>query len=119
MAQISLWILNHVGHKLAVVRCRLIASPSWALTFTPKDGRGSTLEALTARWRTLTKPVIGRVADGRLWLDLRCLEDEAALLRNWHHDYCHRRPCRSWQNHTLQAITGVNADRLPEEKQRG
>ncbi|MRQ02124.1 L-seryl-tRNA(Sec) selenium transferase, partial [Yersinia pestis] len=55
--------------------------PSWALTFTPKDGRGSTLEALTARWRTLTKPVIGRVADGRLWLDLRCLEDEAALLR--------------------------------------
>lgn len=54
---------------------------SWAVTFTPKDGSGSSLEALTARWRGLAKPIIGRVADGRLWLDLRCLEDEAALLR--------------------------------------
>ncbi|MFQ6260151.1 L-seryl-tRNA(Sec) selenium transferase [Yersinia enterocolitica] len=55
--------------------------PSWAVTFTPKEGRGSALEALTARWRGLAKPIIGRMADGRLWLDLRCLEDEAALLR--------------------------------------
>ncbi|HDL8464552.1 TPA: L-seryl-tRNA(Sec) selenium transferase [Yersinia enterocolitica] len=55
--------------------------PSWAVTFTPKEGRGSALEALTARWRGLAKPIIGRVADERLWLDLRCLEDEAALLR--------------------------------------
>ncbi|MGM7892386.1 L-seryl-tRNA(Sec) selenium transferase [Yersinia enterocolitica] len=55
--------------------------PSWAVTFTPKEGRGSALEALTARWRGLAKPIIGRVADGRLWLDLRCLGDEAALLR--------------------------------------
>ncbi|CFQ95881.1 selenocysteine synthase [Yersinia frederiksenii] len=55
--------------------------PSWAVTFAPKDGSGSALEALTERWRSLAKPVIGRVADGRLWLDLRCLEDEAALLR--------------------------------------
>ncbi|WP_145543685.1 L-seryl-tRNA(Sec) selenium transferase [Yersinia frederiksenii] len=55
--------------------------PSWAVTFVPKDGSGSALEALTERWRSLAKPVIGRVADGRLWLDLRCLEDEAALLR--------------------------------------
>ena len=55
--------------------------PSWAVTFTPKEGRGSALEALTARWRGLAKPIIGRVADGRLWLDLRCLEDETALLR--------------------------------------
>ncbi|CNF72547.1 L-seryl-tRNA(Sec) selenium transferase [Yersinia frederiksenii] len=55
--------------------------PSWAVTFAPKEGSGSALEALTERWRSLAKPVIGRVADGRLWLDLRCLEDEAALLR--------------------------------------
>lgn len=55
--------------------------PSWAVTFAPKDGSGSALEALTERWRSLAKPVIGRVADGRLWLDLRCLEDEATLLR--------------------------------------
>lgn len=55
--------------------------PSWAVTFTPNDGSGRTLEALTTRWRGLNKPVIGRVADGRIWLDLRCLEDETALLR--------------------------------------
>lgn len=55
--------------------------PSWAVTFTPKEGSGRALEALTERLRGLAKPVIGRVADGRLWLDLRCLEDEAELLR--------------------------------------
>lgn len=51
-----------------------------ALTFTPRDGRGSRLEALAARWRRLPVPVIGRVGEGRLWLDLRCLEDEAGLM---------------------------------------
>ena len=50
--------------------------PSAALTLTPRDGRGSRLEALAARWRQLPVPVIGRIYDGRLWLDLRCLEDE-------------------------------------------
>ncbi len=54
--------------------------PSEALTFTPRDGRGSHLEALSARWRTLPTPVIGRIYDGRMWLDLRCLEDEARFL---------------------------------------
>jgi len=48
--------------------------PSAALTFTPRDGRGSRLEALAAQWRALPQPVIGRISDGRLWLDLRCLE---------------------------------------------
>ncbi len=54
--------------------------PSAALTFTPKDGRGSQLEALSRQWRSLAKPVIGRISEGRLWLDLRTLEDEAGLL---------------------------------------
>ncbi len=54
--------------------------PGAALTFTPRDGRGSRLEALAARWRRLPVPVIGRVGEGRLWLDLRCLEDEAGLM---------------------------------------
>lgn len=54
--------------------------PSAALTFTPKDGRGSQLEALSMRWRALPAPVIGRIYDGRLWLDLRCLEDEQRFL---------------------------------------
>lgn len=54
--------------------------PSAALTFTPHDGRGSWLGALTARWRALPCPVIGRIYDGRLWLDLRCLEDETLFM---------------------------------------
>lgn len=54
--------------------------PGAALTFTPKDGRGATLASLTQTLRELERPVIGRVAEGRLWLDLRCLENEALLL---------------------------------------
>lgn len=54
--------------------------PSAAITFTPKDGRGSRLETLANRWRSLPVPVIGRIYDGRLWLDLRCLEDESRFL---------------------------------------
>ncbi|SMB24007.1 selenocysteine synthase [Serratia proteamaculans] len=54
--------------------------PSYALTFMPQDGRGATLEALAERWRRLPQPVIGRINDGRLWLDLRCLEQEDALI---------------------------------------
>jgi L-seryl-tRNA(Ser) seleniumtransferase len=54
--------------------------PSYALTFAPLDGRGATLEALAERWRRLPQPVIGRINDGRLWLDLRCLEQEDALI---------------------------------------
>jgi len=54
--------------------------PSAALTFTPRDGRGSRLEALAAQWRALPQPVIGRISEGRLWLDLRCLDDESRFL---------------------------------------
>ncbi|WIV88419.1 L-seryl-tRNA(Sec) selenium transferase [Proteus appendicitidis] len=55
--------------------------PSAALTFEAKDGKGSQLDALAAHWRNLEKPIIGRITDGRLWLDLRCLEDENALIQ--------------------------------------
>lgn len=54
--------------------------PGFALTLTPHSGRGGELVALAERWRNLSQPVIGRIHDGRLWLDLRCLDDEAALL---------------------------------------
>ena len=55
--------------------------PSYAITFADKAGRGSGLEALAQRWRQLEIPVIGRLQEGRLWLDLRCLEDEPLFLR--------------------------------------
>lgn len=53
--------------------------PSEAVTFA-----GDGLDALSARLRALPRPVIGRIGQGRLWLDMRCLEacDEAAFAAN-------------------------------------
>jgi L-seryl-tRNA(Ser) seleniumtransferase len=56
--------------------------PSFAVVLRPPPGtkgEGRFLDALAKRLRGLPIPVIGRVADGALWLDLRCLEDEAEL----------------------------------------
>ena len=56
--------------------------PSAALTIRPADGQA--LEDLAARWRQLGEPVIGRIAEGALWLDLRCLarRDEDRFIAN-------------------------------------
>jgi L-seryl-tRNA(Ser) seleniumtransferase len=57
--------------------------PSAALVVSPLlsgRGAGTALKALEQRLRELPIPVLGRVAEGSLWLDLRCLEDEAAFL---------------------------------------
>nr|WP_325050436.1 L-seryl-tRNA(Sec) selenium transferase [Dyella solisilvae] len=54
---------------------------SAALLIRP-NGSQRVLEHLAASLRALTRPIIGRVADGALQLDLRCLDEaeEAALL---------------------------------------
>ena len=51
--------------------------PSAGLAIAPlqKKGAGRALDALATALRGLPLPVIGRVADDRLLLDLRCLED--------------------------------------------
>ncbi|MGE3932961.1 MAG: L-seryl-tRNA(Sec) selenium transferase, partial [Rhodospirillaceae bacterium] len=57
--------------------------PSKGVAIRPHAGRrgaGRALAALAAAFRALPVPVIGRVQDGALVFDLRCLDDEAALV---------------------------------------
>jgi L-seryl-tRNA(Ser) seleniumtransferase len=58
--------------------------PSAGLALTPagasKKGLGTALDALATALRALPLPVIGRIADDRLLLDLRCLEDSTAFI---------------------------------------
>ena len=49
--------------------------PSQALVVRSRDRRTGVLRDLEAALRRLPIPVIGRIANGALWLDLRCLED--------------------------------------------
>ena len=80
------------GWSVDVVHCRSqIGSgalpvdrlPSAGLRCMPagaKRDRSSMLRALAAALRTLPKSVIGRVHDGALTLDLRCLDDETGFV---------------------------------------
>ena len=55
---------------------------SAGLALAPLDAKGSgrALQALSAALRALPQPVIGRIADDRLLLDLRCLEQPGPLV---------------------------------------
>lgn len=54
--------------------------PSWAVAVqTPSDDSPA---KLARRLRRLQRPVIGRVHDGRLWLDMRCAEPLDELLES-------------------------------------
>jgi len=56
-----------------------IASAGLALRPSGRRGSGTALAALAVSFRRLKIPVIGRIQDGALVLDLRCLEDTAAF----------------------------------------
>jgi L-seryl-tRNA(Ser) seleniumtransferase len=50
--------------------------PSFGLAIRAQPGvKGNPLGVLERRLRALPRPVVGRIADDTLWLDLRCLED--------------------------------------------
>jgi len=50
--------------------------PSYGLAIRAQAGvRGNPLGVLERRLRALPRPVVGRIADDTLWLDLRCLEE--------------------------------------------
>jgi len=57
--------------------------PSAGLALAPvglKKGLGTALDRLALALRSLPLPVIGRIADDRLLLDLRCLEDSVPFV---------------------------------------
>ena len=56
--------------------------PSAAIRLRPADGRGRALDGLSAAFRALPVPVIGRIEDEGFWLDCRCLEDEDGFTAN-------------------------------------
>ncbi|MBS7538387.1 L-seryl-tRNA(Sec) selenium transferase [Ancylobacter lacus] len=77
------------GHGVAVVDCcsqigsgalPLEQIPSAGLALRPAAGSGAALGRLASGLRRLAVPIVGRLADDALLLDLRCLEDEAGFL---------------------------------------
>ncbi|TXL79448.1 L-seryl-tRNA(Sec) selenium transferase [Vineibacter terrae] len=60
--------------------------PSHCLSIKATGTRsGAAVERLAAAFRALPMPVVGRIEDGCLKLDLRCLEDEAAFIAQLAH----------------------------------
>lgn len=79
------------GRPVSVERCQSqIGSGALPVDLLPSQAvtiGGEGLETLAASLRSLPRPVIGRVSDGRLWLDCRCLEqaDEAGFIAQLPH----------------------------------
>jgi L-seryl-tRNA(Ser) seleniumtransferase len=63
----------------------LATLPSAGLAIRPARARGvgRALKRLAAALRELEIPVVGRIEDQALILDLRCLDDEAAFIGNF------------------------------------
>ncbi len=81
------WIASAVASEAQVGSGSLpdAAIPSCAAAMRPASNSGKALAALAARLRALPVPVIGRIHDGALLLDLRCLDDEAGFVAQLQH----------------------------------
>jgi len=76
-------VAERLGCEVRVVDCvSQIGSGALPTETIPSAGLalGPAPEALAARLRALAVPIIGRIHDGALILDLRCLPDDAAML---------------------------------------
>ena len=76
-------VAERLGCEVRVVDCASqIGSGALPTETIPSAGLalGPAPEALAARLRALAVPIIGRIHDGALILDLRCLPDDAAML---------------------------------------
>jgi L-seryl-tRNA(Ser) seleniumtransferase len=58
----------------------LTTVPSAGVRIQAKTGSGNSIDTLTAAMRTLDRPIVGRIENGSLVLDVRGLTDEAAFL---------------------------------------
>lgn len=79
--------LTKFGYTVETCRCASqIGSGALPVDTIPSAGlrightSGSALEKLASGFRALPRPILGHIRDGALILDLRCLNDEAALL---------------------------------------
>jgi L-seryl-tRNA(Ser) seleniumtransferase len=72
-------LLGQIGSGSLPVARLPSAGLALAPAGTAKKGLGTALDAIATALRALPLPVIGRVAEDRLLLDLRCLEDSAAF----------------------------------------
>ncbi|MDP9835831.1 L-seryl-tRNA(Ser) seleniumtransferase [Neorhizobium huautlense] len=79
--------LTRFGYTVETCRCSSqIGSGALPVDTIPSAGlrightSGSALEKLAAAFRALPRPILGHIRDGALILDLRCLNDETALL---------------------------------------
>jgi L-seryl-tRNA(Ser) seleniumtransferase len=74
--------------RVAIAPCRSqIGSGALPVDLLPSSALtlgGGREDAIAARLRNLPRPVIGRIAEGMVWLDCRCLEpgDESPFLEN-------------------------------------
>ncbi|MEO7854636.1 MAG: L-seryl-tRNA(Sec) selenium transferase [Rubrivivax sp.] len=85
---LAAWLGSEGGVEVAAVFSQIGSGalpvdrlPSHALRLQPaglKRGNGRALDRLAARLRALPVAVVGRIADGALWLDLRCLDGDDA-----------------------------------------
>lgn len=84
--------LMKFGYTVETCRCSSqIGSGALPVDTIPSAGlrishtSGSALEKLSSAFRALPRPILGHIRDGALTLDLRCLNDESALLASLSH----------------------------------